>query len=148
MIKFEIPGEPVPKARPRLSRYGVYTPKRTSDYEYLVKQSFLSSTNMGPLTGPLFVYMELYYKIPKSAKKADRIAMEQRIIRPTKRPDVDNCVKSILDALNEVAYKDDSQVVDVFCRKFYANEPKSVITLMQIDELTSDKISCTIISED
>ena len=36
-----VPGEPVPKARPRMTRSGhVYTPKRTADYEAAVKAAW------------------------------------------------------------------------------------------------------------
>lgn len=33
--------------------------------------------------------------------------------RDTTKPDIDNVLKAVLDALNGVAYKDDSQVVEV-----------------------------------
>jgi Holliday junction resolvase RusA-like endonuclease len=55
------------------------------------------------------------------------IAEEREL--PMKKPDCDNIVKIILDALNGVAYTDDKQVVDVRCRKCYAKpgEPGRVV---------------------
>ena len=40
-----------------------------------------------------------------------------------KRPDLDNLIKSVLDALNGVAYKDDCQIVTMLSRKNYAEAP-------------------------
>ncbi len=45
-------------------------------------------------------------------------------IRPTKTPDADNIAKSVLDALNKVAYKDDSCVVDLIVEKWYSENPR------------------------
>ena len=45
-------------------------------------------------------------------------------IRPAKKPDIDNVIKSILDALNGVAYHDDTQVVAVFAEKYYSDTPR------------------------
>jgi Holliday junction resolvase RusA-like endonuclease len=45
-------------------------------------------------------------------------------IRPTKTPDTDNIAKSVLDALNKVAYKDDSCVVDLIVEKWYSENPR------------------------
>lgn len=39
--------------------------------------------------------------------------------RPDKKPDADNILKAVLDALNGVAYEDDRQVVEVLCIKKY-----------------------------
>ena len=58
--------------------------------------------------------------------------MYRNVIRPTKKPDVDNVAKSILDSLNGMAYKDDSQVVECIVRKWYADEPKVKVKLMEV----------------
>lgn len=89
---FTIPGQPVPKARPRLGKHGnVYTPRETREYERLVGWTAKAS-GMRPIEGPVRVRVWVY------GKKG--------------RKDADNCLKSVLDGLNGVAYRDDSQVVD------------------------------------
>ena len=98
-----IPGRPVPKGRPRVGRKGrkyvFYTPQKTRDYEQVVGFTARAVCKK-PLEGPLAVKIELYFK------KKGRI------------PDCDNCCKSILDGLNEIAYGDDRQVqhleVDIY----------------------------------
>ena len=49
--------------------------------------------------------------------------MLDKVIRPTKKPDVDNITKSILDSLNGIAYKDDSQVTGLEVMKEYGEIP-------------------------
>jgi len=67
------------------------------------------------------VKMSIYISkaIPKSTPKKTAAMMKSGEIRPTKKPDVDNYIKSICDALNGVAYVDDSQIVEIRCRKYY-----------------------------
>ena len=45
---------------------------------------------------------------------------------PLKKPDIDNCIKVILDSLNGIAYKDDSQVVSLKIEKYYADKPSLI----------------------
>ena len=54
-------------------------------------------------------------------------------LRPSKKPDIDNVLKLVLDALNEVAYKDDTQVIEVECKKFFSINPRIEITLEDIN---------------
>lgn len=64
-----------------------------------------------------------FFDIPKSfSKKRIEEALEG-CISPLKKPDADNIAKIICDALNGVAYKDDTQVVELRVRKIYAAEP-------------------------
>ena len=49
-----------------------------------------------------------------------------------KKPDMDNVVKMIADALNQVAYKDDTQIVDCQVRKFFSEEPRVEVIIRQI----------------
>lgn len=37
---------------------------------------------------------------------------------------MDNCIKIIADALNKIAYHDDTQIVDCQVRKFYSDDPR------------------------
>ena len=48
-----------------------------------------------------------------------------------KKPDADNVVKIIADSLNEIAYKDDTQIVDCMVRKFYGEDPKVVVIIQE-----------------
>ena len=129
-----IPGEPVSKGRPRMTKRGhTYTPKRTVDYERMVQTLFHAEHGSPILKGPIMIQLDLYFGIPKSRSKAVRKRMQQGLERPCKRPDIDNCMKSVSDALNGIAYKDDSQIVAAVTQKFWADEPRAVVTIEELD---------------
>jgi Holliday junction resolvase RusA-like endonuclease len=57
--------------------------------------------------------------------------MAKGLLRPTKKPDYDNVQKIVGDALNQVAYKDDSQIVDSRVQKFWSYTPKIFVTIQE-----------------
>jgi len=125
-----IPGEPTAKGRPRHGKGFTYTPQKTVNYENLVKILFVEKYGQAELmTGELKVEILAYFGIPKSTSKKKALDMRLGIIRPTKKPDTDNIAKIVLDALNNIAYKDDSQVVELTVIKYYAETPSVEITI-------------------
>lgn len=133
---FEIEGKPTGKGRPRFKRMGnfvqTYTPEATKEYEKLVGMRFQNSG--GAITDkPVRVEIVAFFAPPKSTKKRDRIEMLANRILPEKKPDVDNIAKIILDALNGIAYKDDSQVVDLSVKKCFAAEARVYVHIEEID---------------
>lgn len=129
-VRFTVPGPPKGKARARTVRTRggqtfSYTPEGTVLYENLVKISF-SETGEKTFDADqsLHVSMTAYYPIPKSASRKKKEEMSAGRIRPAKKPDIDNIIKSVLDALNGVAYHDDTQVVAVFAEKYYSDTPR------------------------
>lgn len=135
IIRFSIPGEPKGKARPRVVRTSAgtraYTPDKTVAYEELVRIRF-SELHREPLEGEVAARITAYYAIPKSATKKRGALMECNQIRPMKKPDADNVSKIILDALNGLAYHDDSQVVELSISKRFATIPRVEVELWQI----------------
>ena len=127
---FTILGKPVPKQRPRFSKGHAYTPKKTVDYERYVQDCFRSSMGL-KMGGMIEITIDVYMKIPKSAKK-EREEMLIGRIRPTKRPDLDNLYKGVTDALNGLAYDDDSQIVDGHIRKYYAEEDYVIVNIKEV----------------
>lgn len=129
-----IPGEPVAKARPRMTKSGhTYTPKRTVDYERMVQTLFHAEHGSPALEGPILLRLDLYFGIPKSRSKVARKRMQQGLERPCKRPDIDNCLKAVCDALNGISYKDDSQIVAAVIQKFWSDEPRAEVTIEKLD---------------
>ena len=95
-----VEGPPVPKGRPRFTRKGhAYTPRETRDYERTVGHVVgLAATRVG------WAGVHAY--------ETGRFRVRARIFKPTRRRmDADNVGKAVLDALNGVLWKDDSQVV-------------------------------------
>lgn len=132
---FEVPGEPTGKSRPRVTKFGNYTPEKTVLYENLIKTYFMIAKGR-KRNGHIYMGIKAYFKIPKSATKQDKGLMRIRAIRPTKKPDADNILKIVADALNNIAYDDDSQIVSAKVEKFYAddddNTPKLIIDIREI----------------
>lgn len=142
MCDFEIEGKPVGKGRPRFKRMGnfvqTYTPEKTSEYEKLVRIRFQNAG--GQITDkPVRVEIVAFFAPPKSTKKKQMQEMLSNLILPTKKPDCDNIAKIVLDALNQIAYKDDSQVVDLSVRKQYASEAKVYVHIEEI-KIAGDEV--------
>lgn len=132
MRSLTIPGKPLGKQRPRVLRSGItYTPKKTVNYETLVRMLYIEKyTCAKPFTGPVCMLIRAYYQIPKSASKKRKKAMEEQAIMPTIRPDVDNITKIIMDALAEVAYEDDKQIVSCCIAKRYSDTPRVEVDIV------------------
>lgn len=136
MRNFIIYGQPVAKARPRVGKWGTYTPEKTVNYENLVKMSYIEAYRQEDLLqGDLKVTINFYFSIPKSTSKKKKELMLNGEIMHNKRPDIDNCIKSITDALNEIAYKDDNQIVMLEASKYYSDEPRTVVFIEEIGEV-------------
>lgn len=123
-VSFCVPGPPVGKQRPRVTKDGhAYTPQKTKDYENLVRACYESQIGDIKFIGkhPLEVLIEAEFPIPKSASKKKR--EEMRETYHTNKPDGDNLAKSIMDALNGVAFEDDSAVSVLTVVKTWSESP-------------------------
>jgi Holliday junction resolvase RusA-like endonuclease len=138
-INFTVLGIPVGKGRPKFSTVNghavAYTPKKTANYETLVKLSYQQQCgDCKPYEKdvPLVATIHAYFPIPKSASKKKREQMEAGKIRHTKKCDADNIAKACLDALNGIAFYDDSQVCELSISKFYGDTPKVEIIIDEV----------------
>jgi len=77
------------------------------------------------------MYISARFPIPKSTTKRDRQLIMEGKLLPTKKPDGDNIAKVICDALNGVAYEDDTQIVKLVVSKIYTAFSPSVIVHLQ-----------------
>ena len=134
-IIFEVPGEPIGKARARTfvhrqsGRVVSMTPAKTKEYEYEVAKCFLTQVPpmMHPIHGALSVSMIAYFHCPEYIVRGAKTNLESWPC--PKRPDGDNVAKSILDALNKIAWNDDAQVSDLTVRKRYSTRPRVEVTI-------------------
>lgn len=133
---FEVEGKPTGKGRPRFKRMGnfvqTYTPANTAEYEKLVRLKFQNAG--GVITEkPVKIEIIAFFAPPKSVRKKDKAEMLANRILPMKKPDVDNIAKIVLDALNQIAYKDDSQVIELVVKKRYASDAKVLVHIEEIE---------------
>ncbi len=130
---FTIPGEPVGKARPRVVRQGnrvhAYTPKKTAEYEQRVRDAYLAAGGTHHGKQPIVMNVTLYFGIPASdSKKLKQDKLEGRVL-PTKKVDIDNCIKALADSINGIAYDDDAQIVVIYAAKAYDTNPRVVVEI-------------------
>lgn len=116
MIKFTVYDEKIiPKQSARFCKFRkAYQPQKVIRYADRIRYSFLDKyPNFQPYEKgiALNVLVVAYFQTPKAMKKADKEKAENGYLKKTTRPDTDNITKIVKDALNGVAYADDSQVV-------------------------------------
>lgn len=129
-VCFIVHANPHGKGRPRMANGHCYTPQTTRDYERLVAQEYKAQVKAYFSKGcPISVDITAYMPIPKSASKAKRAEMQSGQIKPIGKPDIDNICKAVLDALNGVAYADDTQVVKIRAEKLYSTEPCTLVAI-------------------
>lgn len=93
-ISFTVYGNPIPKARPRVTGHGTYTPQRVKDWQNCVAATHRQTCEPVTLTGSIQLTLHFYRK--------DR-----------RRVDLDNLIKAVMDGLTGVAWADDSQICHI-----------------------------------
>lgn len=125
VLKMTIFGEPTPKGRPKVAMRGkfpqVYTPKQTRDAEESFLAQIIKQRPEKPITEAIKITIDFYKAKPKS--------MPKKVVHWTKKPDLDNMVKLVLDAMNKVFFIDDSQIIELNCRKKYDEVPRTEVII-------------------
>lgn len=134
-ITFTVPGPVKGKGRPLFSRMGkfvkVRTPEATMSYENLVKICFLNARedHEWPVEMsrdvPLRMSIGASFQLPKSWSKKKKAQAKHAKCKP----DIDNIIKIVMDALNGIAYADDCQVVSVRAFKIYKPVQEVVVSI-------------------
>ena len=129
---FTVKGQPKGKGRPRFTKNGhVYTPESTRIYEEEIKLRYKEKYKNEMLDGNIAVEVFINKK-PASylgIKKYNKLLGKYCNIKP----DTDNVVKAVLDALNGVAYADDKNVVEIYAVKKYSTESSVVVRLYELE---------------
>lgn len=138
-INYTVVGIPKPQARPKVFHrtlksgkpfVSTYSPK--SDWFHLVYTESLKIKNSlkNRLVGALELNLIFCLPIPKSISKKKRADLRY----VTKKPDVDNLAKAVMDAINNVGiWEDDSQISVLRVSKIYSEEPRCIITIREIE---------------
>lgn len=130
-VVITIPGEVRGKQRPRATRQGrVFTPAETRNAEAFVRLCAAQAMgDLGPFEEPLMMTVKIDVAVPNSFSKYMQRNALDGLVLPAKKPDLDNVVKLICDALNGIAYADDKQIVTLIVSKRYAAQAKTTVTL-------------------
>lgn len=134
MIAITIPGEMRGKGRPRFSARGgfarAYTDAKTASAETWVKACAVEAmAGREMLTEAIEMVVAITVGIPPSWTKKKSRDAAIGAVRPTGKPDVDNCVKLLADALNGIVWRDDSQIVALTVTKAYGTQPRTDVVV-------------------
>lgn len=148
MIQFTIKGEIKTKQRPRATVIGgharVYSSKDTIMYENYVKSEYQRQcayyfNGNEPLKATITAYF-----LPSN--ELAKYGQDVRYVACMKNKDLDNIAKTILDALNGIAYEDDKQIVELHVEKYYTPEATEYVEV-KIETLVDDFITLDYLKE-
>ena len=109
-----------------------YTPERTVAYEKLIRDEYMKQCGHKFGDVPLMMVVIIEYAPPRAATKKMREDMLAGRLLPTKKPDIDNVVKAVADAIQGVAYRDDVQIIRLTVVKTYAEEDAVSFSLREV----------------
>lgn len=137
-LRVVVPGEPVAQGRPRAFRMGaalrVVDPAKSRSWKGVAQVHALALLADADIrrpafpTGPLTMTVDAYFTRKHFPKRVG----PERQPKPS-RPDADNIGKCCLDAMNDVLYGDDAQVVELVVRKWYCAEAESPGVEIQVE---------------
>ena len=148
-MQFTIPGSPTGKGRPRATTINgmarMYTPAKTTSYEGMVVM-FYANAGGKKLDGPISVRIEATFEMPLSWSAKKRKTFDGKWCM--KKPDGDNIAKIICDALNGVAYHDDSSVVLISVMKRWGQDGSVAVVIDELSEMEVEQIEMTAATAD
>lgn len=138
-MKLVINEPPIPQSRPRFDSRNKRACEKANIKSYKQRVGYIARKEFKkPIKRdiPLEISMKFYMPIPQylSKVKKNRLTLEKEVRYVTKKPDLDNLLKAILDGLNSIAYFDDGQVVKLHVEKVYSFEPRTEIEIIALEE--------------
>lgn len=133
MFIFEIYGDPIPQKQTRFARGIAYDPSKKE--REMIQWRIKPYAPKDPLLGPVKLRLTFYFPVPASTSRPRRNQMLRHVIHHIKKPDADNCAYLITNAMKNIFYKDDSQIIDLHIHKRYGEEPKTVVELTPIEQI-------------
>ena len=117
--------KPIPAPRPRVTRWGTYNDPKYTEFKNKIRDG---ANGVKKMAGAIKMQIFFQFKFPKSWTKRKKAS----VYRHTSRPDTDNLVKGIKDALNGIAYKDDSQVCDLDAVKVWGEYDRIIVEILEV----------------
>ena len=135
VVSLLIPVIPTGKGRPRLTTQGgfahTYTPPKTRQAEDEIRTHLNRLWHGKPLEGQISMDVTFFMSIAKSTSRKRANAM---IGKPhSSKPDLDNLLKLLCDALNGIVFKDDSQIWNLTSEKQYHSYPRIEVSIEETD---------------
>ena len=122
---------PVPAARPRVTRWSTFYPKKYTQFKEDMEMA-VNDIQFVPLENNIYAKLDFFIQIPKSWSKKKKASKEGKFC--DNNADIDNYCKAILDSLNGVYYEDDRQIVMLRARMYWSNNPKIECEFLEIQD--------------
>lgn len=132
-ITFTVPGPLRGKGRPRFGNGRAFTDSKTVTAEAFVRCCAALVCPMVPMECPVSLDIRITRSIPKSWPSKKRQAALRGRLHATGKPDLDNVVKLVGDALNGIIWRDDSQITSVTCSRHFGEVEQSVISIQSLE---------------
>lgn len=129
MITFTVFGNPVPKARARTVRLKngmttTFTPKKTENWEDMIRLQILEHKPDKLIDQAIAIKAIFVLQRPKSIPKKRHY--------PETKPDLDNLLKSLTDAMEGIIYTNDSRIVQKDVAKIYGDPPRVEVEVWSV----------------
>lgn len=140
MITFKVNGSPVAQPRPRvfkdkMGKSRAVNSSKSVNYKRLVKitaRNEMVRQHIQMTDKPVALDICFVFTPPKSYTKKKLKAIETGELLYTKKGDIDNLVKGVMDSMNQVVYKDDAQVVTLSANKEYGKTDHVLVKVTEI----------------
>ena len=145
LLRFEVIGKPVAWKRPQQARSGHrFTDKKVDAYQTRVADAAAAAMgNRAATAAPVTLNVTAVLPIPPSWPKWKQTAAMDGSWLAVSRPDFDNFVKGVADALNCIVYADDAQIVEANIRKHYGSRPRLIVTVGELEQAASPRTART-----
>ena len=133
---FNLPVEPVAQMRPRFTRrpyVHAYDPVKVKRYKETLAWHARNQWTATPATGPIKLQLYFFRPVQKSLSKVEHARRLSGAHRPIAKPDLDNYIKSTLDALTGVLWADDNAIIKIEAEKYYSDQPRVEI-VMEVED--------------
>ena len=137
MINITLPITPTAQQRPRFAKRGnfvsAYKSAEQQANERTLEALLYKHAPKEAIAAPVRLEVLAVMPIPQSTPKRLLRAMQSETLAHTKKPDLDNIVKQLKDALSRLRFwHDDKQVAEMICKKVYGVNPRWEITIMEL----------------
>lgn len=132
----EVRGQMRPRATTRGRHAGLYKDEKDREWEGKIRNAYLADwAGLEPMDKGFFISITAILEPPKSVSKKKREEMLENRVCVTRKPDIDNIAKSVLDALNGVAFTDDKNCVGLLVNKMFGETEQLKVTMMEVEYL-------------
>lgn len=137
-LKFTVPGPPIGQGRPRFTTIGghvkAYDPAPSREHKETVRSLVIQAMekkcfDILPASMPVSVSIKSFRPVPQSKPTWFKRAAALNAVAPLTKPDADNLIKGLLDAMNGIVYADDKQIIDLHYSSAFTDKPRTEVTV-------------------